>query len=440
MNTSPQKEGNNAVSQRSLLTLLAQFIPLSLTDVAMTLGDPLQTVALTRLTFPQETLAGVGVVKGVAVFLESPIIMILHASTALGGHVSSRRALWQFTVITGLSLSGIFLLLTWEPLYKWLILDVFGVSPFIAARGRITFLLMFLWPFAIAWRRFFQGLLIRAQKSIAVGWASIARLTWVITTLFVGVSLKLDGALLAGITMMGAILIEAVMVTWFCLRLGAISILNKQVHSETKKLPKTFQEVALYYLPLASTMLIVWGARAILLSLIARSFDGSLALAVWPAAWGLILSIANGTRMIQQVVISTYEETDRRTLVAFVVIVGLSFTLIPIFLGFTDKGLLLLGQFLGNNTSLVEAARPVVQILSFLPLLLALQNTFQGLLIHRAKNWYINIATFVAAAFILIVCGSLIFTKHSGATSAAYGMLAGTISEIMVLFFALQKK
>ncbi len=440
MNTSPQQERNNAASQRSLLTLLAQFIPLSLTDVAMTLGDPLQTVALTRLTFPQETLAGVGVVKGVAVFLESPIIMILHASTALGGNVASRRALWQFTVITGLSLSGIFLLLTWEPLYKWLILDVFGVSPFIAARGRTTFLLMFLWPFAIAWRRFFQGLLIRAKKSIAVGWASVARLTWVITILFVGVSLKLDGALLAGITMMGAILIEAVLVTWFCLRLGAISILNKEVHSETKKLPKTFQGVALYYLPLASTMLIVWGARAILLSLISRSFDGNLALAVWPAAWGLILSIANGTRMIQQVVISTYEETDRRTLVAFVVIVGLSFTLIPIFLGFTDKGLLLLGQFLGNNTSLVEAARPVVQILSFLPLLLALQNTFQGLLIHRAKNWYINIATFVAAAFILIVCGSLIFTKHSGATSAAYGMLAGTVSEIMVLFFALQQK
>jgi O-antigen/teichoic acid export membrane protein len=120
--------------------------------------------------------------------------------------------------------------------------------------------------------------------------------------------------------------------------------------------------------------------------------------------------------------------------------VGFGFTVIPIFLGFTDKGFLLLGQFLGNNTSLVEAARPVVQILSFFPLLLALQNTFQGLLIHRAKNWFINLATLVAAAFTLIVCGSMIFTRHSGSTSAAYGMLAGTFSEIIVLFFALQRK
>ncbi|MBE9004542.1 hypothetical protein IQ259_05720 [Fortiea sp. LEGE XX443] len=442
MNTSPQQkqESNQISSGRSLLALLTQFIPLSLSDVAMTLGDPLQTSALSRLPFPQETLAGVGVVKGVAIFLESPIIMILHASTALGGQAKSRRALWQFTIIGGLVLSGIFLLLTWEPLYNWLLLDIFGVSSSIAARGRTTFLLMFLWPFVIAWRRFFQGLLIRAHKSIAVGWASVARLTWVIVALAVGVSLRLDGAMLAGITMMGAILIEAVLVTWFCLRLGAIAILNQQVYSETKKLPQTFGGVTFYYLPLASTMLVVWGARAILLSLIARSFDGSLALAVWPAAWGLVLSVANGTRMIQQVVISVYEETSKRTLAAFVIIVGLSFTLIPFWLGYTEQGLFLLRQFLGNNPPLVEAARPVVQILSCLPLLLALQNTFQGLLIHKGKNWFINLATLVAAIFTLVVCGSLIFTRHSGATSAAFGMLAGVISEVVVLFLALQRK
>jgi progressive ankylosis protein len=40
----------------------------------------------------------------------------------------------------------------------------------------------------------------------------------------------------------------------------------------------------------------------------------------------------------------------------------------------------------------------------------------------------------------LIVCGSLIFTGHSGATSAAYGMIAGIVSEILVLIFALQRQ
>ncbi|WP_414567980.1 hypothetical protein [Nostoc sp. CCY 9925] len=441
MNTPPQlEEGKNALQERSLLTLLTQFIPLSLSDVAMTLGDPLQTAALSRLAFPQETLAGVGVVKAVAVFLESPIIMILHASTALGNYNASRRALWKFTMIAGLSLSGIFLVLTWEPLYNWLLIDVFGVSSFIATRGRTPFLLMFLWPFVIAWRRFFQGLLIRARKSVPVGWASVARFTWVIVALAIGVNLKSDGAVLAGITMMGAILIEAMLVTWFCSRLSITSILDQQTHQDIKKLPKTFQGVTFYYFPLASTMLLIWGARAILLSFVARSFDGSLALAVWPAAWGLVLSIANGTRMVQQVVISSYEETSKQTLATFVVLVGLGFTSIPFFLGFTSQGFSLLRQFFGDNPSLVKAAIPVIQVLSCLPLLLALQNTFQGLLIHRAKNWFINLATLIAAALTLIVCGSLIFTGHSGATSAAYGMIAGIVSEILVLIFALQRQ
>ncbi|AFZ61094.1 hypothetical protein H6G54_28595 [Anabaena cylindrica FACHB-243] len=441
MNTPPHiEESKKAFQERSLLTLLTQFIPLSLSDVAMTLGDPLQTAALSRLTFPQETLAGVGIVKAVAVFLESPIIMILHASTALGNDARSRRALWQFTVIAGISLSGIFLLLTWEPVYNWLLLDVFGVSPFIATRGRTSFLLMFLWPFVIAWRRFFQGLLIRAKKSIPVGLASVARFIWVIVALVVGVSLRFDGALLAGVTMMGAILIEAVVVTWFCSHLSINSILDQQIKLHTDNLPKTFKGVTFYYLPLASTMLLIWGARAILLSFVARSFDSSLALAVWPATWGLVLSIANGTRMVQQVVISSYEETSKRILAAFVVLVGLGFTSIPLFLGFTSQGFSLLRQFFGDNPSLVEAALPVIQVLSCLPLLLALQNTFQGLLIHRAKNWFINLATLVAAALTLIVCGSLIFTGHSGATSAAYGMIAGIVGEILVLIFVLQHK
>jgi progressive ankylosis protein len=441
MNTPPHFEADkNTLPERSLLTLLTQFIPLSLSDVAMTLGDPLQTAALSRLAFPQETLAAVGIVRAIAILLESPIIMILHASTALGIYTASRRALWQFTVIAGISLSSIFLVLTWEPLYNWLILDVFGVSPFIAARGRTPFILMFLWPFVIAWRRFFQGLLIRARKSIPVGLASVGRFAWVIVALAVGVSFKFDGALLAGVTMIGAVIIEAVLVTWFCSRLNITFILDQQIHQDTKKLPKTLKGVTLYYLPLASTMLLIWGARAILLSFVARSFDGNLALAVWPSAWGLVISIANGTRMVQQVVISSYEETSKRTLATFVVVVGLIFTSIPFFLGFTSQGFSLLRQFFGDNPSLIEAALPVIQVLSCLPFLFTLQNTFQGLLIHRAKNWFINLATLVGAALTLIVCGSLIFTAHSGATSAAYGMIAGIVGEIIVLIFALQRK
>lgn len=44
----PEKKENKTTQ----LSLLKQFIPLSLSDVAMALGEPMQTVALTRLPEP----------------------------------------------------------------------------------------------------------------------------------------------------------------------------------------------------------------------------------------------------------------------------------------------------------------------------------------------------------------------------------------------------
>ncbi len=56
----------------SEFTLLRKLLPLSLTDVVMAVGDPLLTMALTRLANPREVLAAVGIVRTIAVFLESP--------------------------------------------------------------------------------------------------------------------------------------------------------------------------------------------------------------------------------------------------------------------------------------------------------------------------------------------------------------------------------
>lgn len=62
--------------------LMRQLVPLAMSDVIMALGDP-DGPTVSRLGNPQASLAAMGVVKAVANFLESPIIMILQTSTAL---------------------------------------------------------------------------------------------------------------------------------------------------------------------------------------------------------------------------------------------------------------------------------------------------------------------------------------------------------------------
>lgn len=402
----------------------------------MALGDPLQTMALTRLPQAPENLAALGVVKAIAVFLESPIIMILHASTALGKQAASRGALWRFMLLLSGCLSLGFGLLCWGPIYDWLLLSVFGVDRAVAQTGRIAFVLMVGWPFVIAWRRFFQGLLIRSGDNRYVGFASLLRLGWVLGILTLGLTLRWNGAWLGGLTLIGGVFWEAVLVTYFALRLKVVARIEALQLPPDPDLPVDLLGMARFYMPLATTMLIIWGGRAILIGLVARSQDSTLALAAWPAAWGLVLAIANATRMVQQIVISHVERVSTALLLRFTLIVGLACSLLLAGLGLTPWGDTLLNLYLGNNPELLAAVRPVVRYTSLFPLLLAFQNAIQGLLITRKQNGLINLATLIGVGVMLSLCGFLIQAGLAGALAAAWAMLMGALIEMILLAVA----
>lgn len=413
--------------------LLRKFVPLSLSDVAMALGDPLQTTALTRLDHPQASLAAMGVVKSIAVFLESPIIMILHASTALGKQEEARKALWRFMLLLSLGLSLLFAFLCWGPVYDRLLGTVFGVEPSVAQIGRIAFLLMVPWPFIIAWRRFFQGLLIRSGDNRYVGYSSLLRLGWVVGILAMGLTFRWNGALLGGLTLIGGVFWEALIVTYFAFKLKVVERIDAQAPPPDPDLPADVAGVARFYMPLAATMLIVWGGRAILISLVARSQDNTLALAAWPAAWGLVLAIANATRMVQQIVISHIDQVKVKLLLQFTLIVGIACSLVLGFIGLTPWGNQLLSLYLGHNAELLQTVRPVIAYASLFPLVLAFQNAIQGLLISRKQNWSINLASLIGVGMMLVICGLFIQAGMPGALSAAWAMLLGAVLEITIL-------
>jgi hypothetical protein len=104
-----------------------------------------------------------------------------------------------------------------------------GVSPTLSDRIRLVISIVILWPFAIGWRRYFQGLLIHGGHSNAVAQAGIIRLvsvqnaiqgflvsegrTWdinhaawlgavvMLVTAYLGIKLEQNGAFAAAIRM-----------------------------------------------------------------------------------------------------------------------------------------------------------------------------------------------------------------------------------------------
>jgi hypothetical protein len=233
-----------------LRSLWRQFLPLSLSDVVMALGDPLLTMTLARLPMAHANIAAVGVAKSLAIFFESPIIMVLHASNALASTERSRRAMARFTIIAVSVLTGLLLILLTPPVFDVVGGNVLGLHADLLKPVHRTLCLLVFWPAVIGWRRYFQGLLIHAGLSDAVGRASLGRLAAVVGVLGVGYRLGLPGWFVAGAALMAGLIIEALWVT-----AAARSVVPPARHS-SPDLPQDIRGVWRFYWPLALLLFI----------------------------------------------------------------------------------------------------------------------------------------------------------------------------------------
>jgi progressive ankylosis protein len=193
-------------------------------------------------------------------------------------------------------------------------------------------------------------------------------------------------------------------------------------------------------------MILVWGARAALVGIVARANDGAIALAAWPAAWGLVLVIANSTRMVQQIIIRNRKllpggeasRQENQLLITFAVTVGLVCSLVLLLVSGTSISTQAIGWFIGSDQELILRVRPVLLICAVMPLLVSLQNAVQGFLVSEGRTWTINYATWMGAGVMLGVTYLGVQSGQSGSIAAATGMVLGAMMEIMFLFYSWQ--
>lgn len=424
---------------KTIKQLWKEFIPLSLSDMMMAFSDPLMTTTLAHLPAARVNIASLGIVKSLIVFFESPIIMILHASTALSGERQSRKYLARFTVLACILLSLCLLVLGIPLIFSWFGAQVLGLdSKTLEVAGRML-VLMFLWPAVIGWRRFFQGILIQAGKSKSLASASMARISYVLVSLGLGFYLSWEAVTIIGVSLLGSIMVEALIVTYAAYSTKAITV-HGMARDKQDAAPKSLKQVFRYYLPLANSMLVVWGGRFLLIAIIARAVDGSIALAVWPASWGVVLLVANATRMVQQVIIKNRSQVADGILVWFSLSVGALFSMLLLLIPTSPWGSILLKGFLGNDAALLAGVSPVLVICAIVPFLIALQNALQGFLMSEAKTGSINSATWLGTCVLLFVAGCGVYQNLSGSKVAAFAMLSAMFVEIGMLTYLLYSK
>ena len=179
--------GRTAPKQLSMRQVLVAWAPLAASWLLMGLELSAVGAVMARLPDPTVSLAAYGgVVFPIALIIESPIIMLLAASTALAVDAVSYRVIWRFMLVVAGALTALHALIAFTPLFDVVAMNMLGVPEALREPARWGMQLMLPWTFSIASRRTHQGLLIRFGRSKAVTLGTVVRLASNITVLSAG--------------------------------------------------------------------------------------------------------------------------------------------------------------------------------------------------------------------------------------------------------------
>ena len=286
------------------------WYPLALSWLMMGIELPLLSAVVARLKNPEVNLGAYGgVVFPLALLIEAPIIMLLTASTKLSRDLVSYKKLWRFMMLAGGTLSALHLIVAITPLFDWIVGGLLGVEDDILEAGRLGMIIMTPWTWAIAHRRFNQGVLIRFGRPRAVTWGTFVRLAADAAVLATAYSLArlFDlpelGIIAATAAVSSGVLAEAAYAAWI-----VRPIVRDVLPAERSAQPPLNRKQFLsFYVPLALTPLLGLAAQPILTAGISRMPLPLESLAILPALNGFTFLFRSVSLAYLEVVVTLVE-------------------------------------------------------------------------------------------------------------------------------------
>ena len=193
----PSPSHESSTPHGKLITQI--WLPLAASWLLMGLERPIVTAFMARLEDPTINLAAyASAVFPLSLIIESPIIMLLAASTALSKNWTWYCFLRNFMVWLAAGLTLIHGIVAFTPLFDFLVSTVLKIPEAIVEPARIGMMLMTPWTASIAIRRFYQGILIRNGQSHWVGVGTATRLIALCWGLLLGFAWESPSGIIIG--------------------------------------------------------------------------------------------------------------------------------------------------------------------------------------------------------------------------------------------------
>lgn len=400
---------------------------------------PMLSAVVARLQDPEIHLAAYGsVVHPLSMIIESPIIMLLAASTALSKDWVSYQKLRRFMMVSGAVLTLVHILVAFTPLSYFVIADLVGAPQEVVEPARIGLMIMTPWTWSIAYRRFNQGVLIRFGHSDKVGTGTLVRLAGNAIMLSIGYIVgTIPGTIVAASGVALGVVGEAAYAGY-----SVRPVLEK----ELKMAPPVAEPIHLrsffaFYIPLAMTSLITLLANPIGSAAISRMPEALASLAVWTVVTSLVFIIRSAGTALNEVVVALLDEPFAvPNLRRFTYMLAGATTLLIMLIAGTPLSGLWFGQVMALDPELVGLASKSLWLALPTPAMTVFQSWFQGTMLNDRRTRGITESVIVYLVMTaLVMAAGVIWGKAAGIYVGVAAMSIASIGQTIWLWIRSRK-
>lgn len=398
---------DSAYSSITIKRIVKTWWPLAASWLLMGLEGPALSAIMARMANMEINLAAYGgVVYPIALVIESPVIMLLAASTALSKDWNSYQRLRQYMMISGAVLTVLHALLVFTPAYYWFAGKVIGVPEEIVDPARVGLMIMLPWTWAIGYRRFQQGMLIRSGYSNAVGIGTVIRLLADLMVLAIGYFTNVfPGIVVATCAQSTGVISEAV---YSGLRVKPV--LENGIKREDPGVGLSWGDFGKFYFPLALTSLLSLIWQPIGTSALSRLPLVIPSLAVWPVVSGLVFMVRSLGFAYNEVVVALLGiHGSSKQLRRFSLGLSLGVTALHLIIAATSLSAIWFEKITALEPNLAELARVSFWLALPVSALSVVTSWYQGAIVYSEKTRAISesFALFLGTMVMLLGAGIL---------------------------------
>ena len=410
--------------------VLLFWFPLAATWFMMALEGPYIAAIVARMPEAAHSLAAYGVATSLAWLIESPIMMLLSAATALVRDRASYLALRRFaTVLNALVTLGM-VVLAIPPVFRYVGETLIGLPPEISRLAHVSTMIMILWPAAIGYRRFYQGILVRHHLTRRVAYGTVLRLaTMSATAALLAFAFEFSGAVIGAGALLSGVLFEAVASRWMARHVVRDLMAGTEAAEGTLL---RFAEIAGFYFPLALTSMLSMALGPLVTFGLGRGRAPIESLAVWPVVNSLGFMFRSGGVAFQEVGIALPPSAVVKRTAAWLAAAS---TAAMALVAFTPLQSIWFERISGLTPHLASFTIWPVRVLTLLPALEYLLSIQRARWIVAHRTGAVTIATAVEACGLAVALFFTIFTLNLvGAVGGAIAMVVGRLAANGYLF------